>query len=264
MVPIPRGIEIVKSLINQAKDNSPGSLDSLYGLNQRAIMIITKLFGEKSNYLVALKSIHFTPGWSSATPSEHRDYWISGHARFENLMTTILEELKIDQDALDTVAPKQTDGMKSNKVFIVHGHDVEMKEAVARILEKLELQPVILHEQPNKGRTIIEKFTAHADVGYAVVLLSPDDLGCSSSEYPAEIKCRARQNVILELGFFLGKLGRSNVLPLYKKEDGKDFELPSDYDGVIYTEYDQSEAWHGKLVKELKASGYRVDANKVL
>lgn len=264
MVPIAKGIELIESLISQANEIPQGDANSTYGLQQRAIMIITKLFGVKSNYLTALNNIRFRPGWPEPTSSEYYDYWVNGYSKFEKLMTTILEELKIDQTAIDTTARKEPGGSYSNKVFIVHGHDVEMKEAVARILERLELEPIILHEQPNKGRTIIEKFTDHSDVGFAIVLLSPDDLGCTARDYPDDIKHRARQNVILELGFFLGKLGRSNVLPLYKRVEGKDFELPSDYDGVIYTEYDKSDAWHGKLVKELRASGYKVDANKIL
>jgi predicted nucleotide-binding protein len=150
----------------------------------------------------------------------------------------------------------------SKRIFIVHGRSKDMKEAVARVLEKLGLEPIILHEKPNKGRTLIEKFTDYSDVGFAVVLLSADDMGYQEGHSPEEAKPRARQNVIFELGFFIGKLGRERVVPLYRKL--KAFELPSDYDGVVYTPYDLLGAWKTELVRELRACGYEVDANKLI
>lgn len=148
---------------------------------------------------------------------------------------------------------------KTKRAFVVHGHDEAARETVARFLENLEFQPVILHEQANKGRTIIEKFEDHADVPFAVVLLTPDDVGKLKDE-KSDPKPRARQNVILELGFFLGRLGRERVCPLVKG----DVETPSDYDGVVYTELDDGGAWKIKLVQELKAAGFDVDANRVV
>lgn len=150
---------------------------------------------------------------------------------------------------------------KSDKIFIVHGHDEEMKQTVARIVEKLDLKPIILHEQPNGGKTIIEKFETNSnDVSFAIVLFSPDDKGCTVDSFPDDGKFRARQNVILELGYFIGKLGRDRVFVLHK--NSSNFELPSDIFGVLYTPYDIN--WKFELVKELKACGYDVDANKLL
>jgi predicted nucleotide-binding protein len=141
-------------------------------------------------------------------------------------------------------------------VFIVHGHDEASKEAVARFLEKLDFETVVLHEQPNQGRTIIEKFEAHADVGFAVVILTPDDTCTSDGKTTA----RARQNVILELGYFVGRLGRPRVLALKKG----DVEFPSDYVGVVWTELDERGAWKTKLAQELQAGKYKIDWNKVM
>lgn len=143
-------------------------------------------------------------------------------------------------------------------VFIVHGHNEELKEKVARTLEKLKLNPLILHEQSDEGLTVIEKFEKHSNVDFAIVLLTYDDYGNAKSN--DEKNKRARQNVILELGYFIGKLGRSKVMPLYEKN----VELPSDISGVLYTIIDDSENWKFRLVKELKASGYLVDANDIL
>jgi predicted nucleotide-binding protein len=113
----------------------------------------------------------------------------------------------------------------SDRIFVVHGHDDGMKVAVARVLERLGLKPVVLHEQPDKGRTIVEKFTDYSAVGFAVVLLSPDDMAYASNKSPSAARPRARQNVTFELGYFVGKLGRENVLALVRKKDG-DLEFP--------------------------------------
>ena len=151
----------------------------------------------------------------------------------------------------------------STKVFIVHGHDDAMKQSVARTLEKLKLEPIILHEQPDSGKTIIEKLEGHAISGFAVILLSPDDMGYLKDEKAKDkgaknAKPRARENVILELGYFVGSLGRDKVMALKR---GNDLEVPSDLSGVVYTPFDDHGAWEMKLVRELKAAGYIVDAN---
>jgi len=148
----------------------------------------------------------------------------------------------------------------SRKIFVVHGHDKIVTQKCARYLERFGLQPIILDEQPSGGRTIIEKFEAHSDVGFAVVLLTADDRGTAKASAPGDLKSRARQNVILELGFFLGRLGRQRVCALY--ENG--VEIPSDYHGVVYIPLDKEEAWCLKLGKELQAAGIKVDLNKTL
>ena len=146
----------------------------------------------------------------------------------------------------------------TNKVFVVHGHDNAAKHELARFLERVELEAVILHEQPNQGRTIIEKFIEHAgEVAFAVVLFTPDDLG--GAQAASTQAARARQNVVFELGYFVGQLGRGRVCLLRKG----DVEIPSDLYGVIYTELDENEGWKIALVKELKAARLTFDANKV-
>ena len=157
-----------------------------------------------------------------------------------------------------TEVKKEESNLEKQNVFIVHGHNQELKLNVARVLEKLKLTPVILHEQSNEGLTIIEKFEKHSKVSFAVVLLTFDDYGFAKSGN--DKNKRARQNVVLELGYFLAKLGRKNVMPLY--EDG--VELPSDISGVLYTKFDSTENWKYSLVKELKAAGFKVDANDIL
>jgi predicted nucleotide-binding protein len=148
----------------------------------------------------------------------------------------------------------------STRVFVVHGHDAGAKETVARFLQKLDLHPVILHEQPNAGRTLIEKFEANADVSFAVVLLTPDDRGGPAVASYEKQSGRARQNVILELGYFLGRLGRERVCALC--EEGT--EVPSDLHGVVYVPIDSSGAWRFRLAKELKLVFPAVDLNKAM
>ena len=145
----------------------------------------------------------------------------------------------------------------SNKVFIVHGHDGEARETVARFLEKMGLQAIILHEQANQGRTVIEKVEANSDVGFAVVLLTPDDLGCANGGVPEP---RARQNVLLELGYFIGRLGRAKVCALKRGE----LEIPSDFAGIVWEKMDSGNGWKLALVRELKAAGHDVDLNKAV
>ena len=149
--------------------------------------------------------------------------------------------------------------MKS-KIFVVHGHNELAIHETARFLEKIDLEVIILREQPNSGRTIIEKFVDFSDVGFSVVLLTGDDRGGAQESPYDKQKKRSRQNVILELGFFLGKLGRKRVCALY--EEG--IEIPSDYDGVIFVPLDKNGAWHLPLARELKAAGLSIDLNKAL
>lgn len=148
--------------------------------------------------------------------------------------------------------------LKSNRIFIVHGHDGEARESVARFLNLVGLDPVILHEQANRGRTIIEKVEAHSDVGFAVVLLTPDDEG--KARGAGDLEARARQNVLLELGYFIGRLGRENVCALKRGE----LEIPSDFAGVVWTSMDAGNGWKQALGKELHAAGYQIDWNKVM
>lgn len=146
----------------------------------------------------------------------------------------------------------------SNKVFIVHGHDGEARETVARFLGHIGFEPIILNEQANQGRTIIEKVEAHSDVGFAVVLLTPDDVGRAKDA--EDLEPRARQNVLLELGYFIAKLGRERVCALRRG----DVAIPSDFAGVVWEAMDEGGGWRQRLGRELQAAGHEVDWNKFM
>lgn len=177
-----------------------------------------------------------------------------------NVLRSITERLEI-MGAQTSSPPSMSlnrDTLTSRRIFIVHGRNVAFTQETARFLERLDLEPIILAEQASAGQTIIEKIEAHADVSFAIVLLTGDDKGALKEA--RQLKPRARQNVILELGYFMAKLGRRRVCPLYEPE----VEIPSDYYGIGYIELDASGAWKTKLVRELQEAGLEIDSKKVI
>lgn len=134
------------------------------------------------------------------------------------------------------------------RVFLAHGHDGDARKAVREFLEKGGLEVVILQERFGTGQSILEKFEEHSKVDFAIVLVTPDDVG--SKRDPLELRPRARQNVVFELGFLLAKLGRNKVVALCKEE--KDFEFPSNYQGVQLLNMDLEGAWQRVLAREMR------------
>lgn len=185
------------------------------------------------------------------------------------LISTI-EHIELLAPASETQSPSSAESGPSSsgpqtivtgnkKVFIVHGHDVAAKESLARFIAQIGMEPIILHEQASEGNTVIEKFEKHSDVHFAVVLLTPDDLG-SSKLNSEDARPRARQNVIFELGYFVGRLGRHRVCALHKG----DVDVPSDYHGIVYLPLDDAGAWKLALVRDMKAAGIDLDMNRAL
>ena len=253
-------IELIQSLITKFEalpHRDEGKLDAL---RRRVKMVITKICGDSSTYLKDTDEISF---WSMVYPcsSEFEDkMWKSGQQEMINLLNTIKEDLTITNHESPQLAKEKKE--YSNKVFIVHGHDDLPKERLAHILIELGLTPIILHDQPNKGRTLMEKFEEEAsDVGYAFVIMTPDDFGIECKlheEIQKGIKqgglChRPRQNVVMELGFFYGKLGRNRVCCLVKG----DIEKPSDISGIVYLPFiNRVDEVYRDMVRELRALGY--------
>jgi predicted nucleotide-binding protein len=148
--------------------------------------------------------------------------------------------------------------IRSNKILVVHGQDNEMKLEVTQTLQKLELDPILLDENPNITQNIIENIEEYDHISFAVVILTPNYLAYPNEKNLSEAKYIAKQNVIFELGYFLGKLGKQNVIVMYKKM--KYFEIPN-YNGIIWIEY--KNGWYFDLIKELKERNFDVDANKL-
>ncbi len=188
-------------------------------------------------------------------------YYSSDNKKYIYFIRSLIDQIIIPfvrdyKEYFEETRPKESKTMSpkpspkdTKKVFIVHGHDGEALQGVARFIGDIGLTPIILHEQVNKGKTIIEKIERNADVGFAVVLLTPDDMLTDKDSKPVS---RARQNVILELGYFLGGLGRDKVCVL--KKGG--VEMPSDFEGVVWVELDKYNGWQIQLIKELKAADY--------
>jgi predicted nucleotide-binding protein len=180
-----------------------------------------------------------------------------------NRLESLVERLKLYQEVPQVTTATTPTGIPGKDVFVVHGHDEATKDAVRAFLYRIGLNPIVLHELPSKGRTIIEKLEDHAATAYGVVTLTPDDEGRLAYGIPeAErepLRFRARQNVILELGYFLAKLGRDRVCVLLRG----DVERPSDYQGVIYVAWDDPKGWDRLLFRELQAAGMAVDATKL-
>lgn len=167
-----------------------------------------------------------------------------------------IQEATSESEAPIVTQPKAP--MDKSKVFIVHGHDNAAKEAVARFVEKIGLEAIILHEQASSGNTIIEKIEANSNVGFAIVLYTACDVGASKEEKD-QLKPRARQNVVFEHGYLIGKIGRENVCALVKGN----IETPNDISGVVYIKMEGEKEWKYKVADEMKESGYNVDLTKI-
>ena len=224
---------------------------------------IESIFGKGSRHISDFKNVDYLPRpyFEDTTEAEKHAAFISGLNDAQAILQSMIEEVH-EYWGLDQTAETAIDADRppaNNKVLVVHGHDSGTKETVARFLTKIGLEPVILHEQANRGRTIIEKFEDYSDVSFALALLTPDDFG-GIADKPKSPEPRARQNVIFEFAYLIGKLGRKRVIGLKRGE----VTLPSDYAGVLYVPFDDAGAWRMSVVKELKALGYSVDANKAL
>ena len=250
-------IKLIQDLIDKTKNLPHRNEIELDALKRRAEMRIRKIFRDSSIYLNDLEKIYYSY-FADIDENVTDESWSEGQSKMLSLLKTMEEDLTLDSNKII----KKDRTKLSTKIFIVHGHDEGMKQAVARIVEKIGLVPIILHEQPNKGRTIIEKFEDYSDLNFTIVLLSPDDIAYPKDKPPEDKEFRARQNVIFELGFFVGKLGREHVFILCKEE--KNFKIPSDYSGICYTPYDNKGQWRFDLIGELKSCGYNVDANKLI
>lgn len=166
------------------------------------------------------------------------------------LIKTLEDILNADRKSVQ----KQEEPPMGNKIFIIHGHDNEMKTEVQLLLNRAGLEDVVLHEYSDKGRMIIDKLIEEGSSAcYVIALLSPDD-------ELADGQTRARQNVILEIGYFLGMLGKERVRLLKKG----DIEIPSDLQGILYTPFDSAASWRIKILKEMKAVGIEVDVDEVI
>ena len=213
----------------------------------RVERLISKHCGAESLELIQFKKIRFAPVMHSNVMmyDDSAEKFKNGLMTAKGMLESFFEEWE----------EEKTVHYNNMKCFIVHGHDEALKHQVARILERQGIEAVILSEQANVGKTIIEKIEKHSDVGAAILLFTPDDSGKANAE--PDYKPRARQNVVFEAGFFMGKLGRDRVIMLVTDHT---LELPSDLHGVVYASDNNLEF---SLIREMKVMGFDVDMNKV-
>lgn len=176
----------------------------------------------------------------------------------KDITDEILEEAQNSLNTAVSELKKEIPIYSNHKVFIVHGRDVLLRTQVESVLRALGLEPIILQEQANNGKTIIEKIEECTDVGFGIVLYTPCDEGRLKSE-EGKLNPRARQNVVLEHGYLMAKLGRERVCCLVSD----DVEFPSDIQGVGYIPANDIDQWKYKIAKELKGAGFDIDINKL-
>lgn len=259
-----KAIETLNNLISEIDGLERDSSEHARWLANVLRVLDTK-FGSGSQYSTTIRSFP----WKETGSRIYSGFDISSQIRHDHQKAFVrqLGQAKgIIQSAVDALIDQMSESAEdatqlassfdSKKVFIVHGHNETVKQTVARTLESIGLTPIILAEQPDKGRTVIEKFENEGnDVGFAVVLLTADDKG--RKNYARKWQDRARQNVVFEMGYFMALLGRERVLLLL--QDG--VEEPSDLKGVVYTPLDKDGVWKYRLIKELREQGYRVSTD---
>lgn len=257
--------EKLKGIIDEidvlVANNMTAYVPAFEGWKTKVERFLTKKYGQSSLEYKKFMNTNFSPRTWTFDEEQDRlseiETCCDSLLRCKAVFKVYLEELEDEGETAvisQSVQPRPVQPSNMNKIFIVHGHDGELKQHVARIVEKQGIEAVILSEQVNQGRTIVEKFEANSEVGGAICLFTADDMGKAkddSSDSP-----RARQNVVLETGYFMGKLGRDHVVIL--ADEG--IEIPSDLSGVVYT---STSNWKVDLLKELKAMGYAVDFNKL-
>lgn len=259
---MPQADELLTDLRTRVGDLALRDFAGLDAVKRKLDMVLRRTFGEESDYRAQLKRIRFSPNIAPVDESYKNASWLGGISSLTNLIDTAKDELLLFsvEPVSDAEVPAASevgaDGSSQPTIFLVHGHDDRAKSEVARFIEKLGGAVVILHEQANRGRTLIEKFEQESSgASFAVVLLTADDIGGAIDDVQEK---RARQNVVFELGYFVGALGRSRVAALL--EEG--VEKPGDYDGVAWIPLLGD--WRLGLAKEMRAAGLPVDMNDAL
>jgi len=280
-------ISQLNSILNDVKElcQYEGDFGTLDALIRKIKLLIKHSFGEKSDYLIDLGKIEEVFPKDNPEKNVNLEYfWISGCEKLENLLNTMIQDIELSKGNENEVKIKA-----KKTVFIVHGTDHESVNELKIFLKEVGIEPIILHEQPSRGLTIIEKLEEYSNVGYAFVLLTPDDFSVKKedilfslrkylrsdnptleqitqhllhissrdqgirilSEILPAINNRARQNVILEFGYFIGRIGRRKVCCLYKGN----VELPSDMHGICYLPF-RNRIFEVKetILKELRAA----------
>jgi len=250
--------EILEDILIPYSQNQRFQVDGFFVEPKNVIRILVKRSEQTTTELADIKQNNMSPGIIFFYTKQDM---LNSERDMEDVTKEMLKlaSVRTKETRELTQSSDEEKNLDKTKVFIVHGHDDLAKTAVARFVEKLGLTPIILHEQASSGKTIIEKIEDYSDVGFGIVLYTPCDTGASGKD-PQQVSPRARQNVVFEHGFLIGKLKRENVCALVKG----DLEKPNDISGVVYVSLDDGGAWQLQLAKEMKGSGIQFDMNKAL
>ncbi len=260
-------VDMIHAFVEEATElillGSISSDPQFYGWYKKVDYFLIKTYGINSRTVAEFREIRFHSEFDCSRIDEDlrlkREACACGLYQAVAFLSVYLEDNDVISSSRSVpntinIPDKSQESSTKAKAFIVHGHNGEMKEAVARLIERQGIKAIILHEQANKGKTIIEKFEQHSDVGSAICLFTADDLGRAKSE--SNDSKRARQNVVFEAGYFIGKLGRNNVVIIADPA----VEIPSDMQGIVYTD---SANWKFSVLQELRVIGYDIDYNKL-
>lgn len=259
-----RNYKKLEKIVNEIEDLMKAGVTSespeFVAWKAKTEIFLINVYGEKSYEHKKFDNIIFylTVITGSTTKSDEVRACRSGLIEAGAILGTFLDIMKeaIEDETEETFPALDSVGGTGtfSKVFIVHGHDGKLKSDLARLIEKQNIEAIILSEQENRGATVIEKIEEYSNVDAAICLFTSDDLGKEKNDI--DLNYRARQNVVFETGYFMAKLKRENVILL--AESG--VELPSDLQGVMYTNTDE---WTFKVLRELRAIGYNIDMNKL-
>jgi predicted nucleotide-binding protein len=251
-VDLERKLALIDKQIEEAREGNPENFDDWRGKTE---VVLRTIFGQKAPLYKRFENVRYSPSlyYSGMDTTGYRP---AGVREVISILNSAKVELELAAEVEEVVADTGDSGevAPGGRVFIVHGHDNERKLDLARFLKNLTAhEPTILHEQPNKGRTLIEKFEQSAGAtGYAVILMTADDLGRAKDD--SQEKPRGRQNVVFEMGFFFGSFGRERTAVLYDD----DIESVGDISGLVYISLDDAGGWKAKLATEIEAAGITV------
>lgn len=261
-----KAIETLNNLISEISGIQRNSCEHTRWL-ANVLRVLDEKFGADSQYSTTIRAfpwketgsgIYNAYNYQSERERDHQNAFRRQMEQAKGIIQSAVDALTDLVSEANEKASQIAGSFDPKKVFIVHGHNETVKQSVARTLETIGLTPIILAEQPDKGRTVIEKFEKEGnDVGFAVVLLTADDKGRKNRA--RTMQSRARQNVVFEMGYFMALLGRERVMLLLQEG----VEEPSDLKGVVYTALDKDGAWKYRLVKELREQGYEVSSDSL-
>lgn len=251
-----RKVEVLDQQVTNARNGHPEDFE---GWRTATEVALRTVMGDDSPLLAEFRRVRYTPSvWVSGMDTS--GYRPAGVKKVIAILEAAKSELALREELAEVVQPAESAAERAaavehGRVFIVHGHDEARRHELFRVLNDVTgAKPIVLHEQPSGGRSIIEKLEAYAAAaGFAVALLTADDLG-KAKDADTEVP-RARQNVVFEAGYFAGRLGRDRVVLLHEAN----VEVPSDLHGVVYIPLDSAGAWKMKLTHEMSSAGIPVD-----